>query len=567
MLKIQCCAVKARRIPLILSCCFFLTGSGKKLSEADIDFELVKKFLKGVGSGLLHQQGDKKPIHYYERLNLVTQVGETSVGGKMVPLFVPRNVALLFFHPGPHDFFSGAKTEIAIYTHEDVVTKEKTITGPIDQQIQAAMSFILETTKEEARREFVAYPVRALREAVVNAFHHRGYEACDYNPIKIHIKPNCIDVVSYPGPDPSLKPEHFSEENEVPYVPSRNRRIAEFLKDRKLAEGRFTGVRTIYRSMKKNENPKPTFAFSQTFFHVRLPGHPKYIVYSIARKVDNLCAKGDKRDAIKLLKEFLDEQLKDTPSFLGFEMLISKLLDLLDNDMKHPFMKPYERSITEKLRRLIPLTKQLSNWCDSKKPLDISTGVRIVERLVEEGANYEHVESAVRKAVELYKNKGLQPLASSQNAHKLFEAMGRELTKANGYVAYHVACCKFNLYRLTAKSMQARKDRLDYLKEAEDYVDKAILLTNEEHKHQLAKQYRQLGYIHFQLHIIQSSTVEQVISFYEKARKYNPWIEINQFYIPLEYQPNFRQFRRPEHILDFLELAYNYRAFIDNLES
>lgn len=300
----------------------------------------------------------------------------------MVPLFVPRNVALLFFHPGPHDFFSGAKTEIAIYTHEDVVTKEKTITGPIDQQIQEAMSFILETTKEEARREFVAYPVRALREAVVNAFHHRGYEACDYNPIKIHIKPNCIDVVSYPGPDPSLKPEHFSEENEVPYVPSRNRRIAEFLKDRKLAEGRFTGVRTIYRSMKKNENPKPTFAFSQTFFHVRLPGHPKYIVYSIARKVDNLCAKGDKRDAIKLLQEFLDEQLKETPSFLGFETLIAKLLDLLDNDMKHPFMKPYKRSITEKLRRLIPLTKELHNWCDSKKPLDISTGVGIVEKLV-----------------------------------------------------------------------------------------------------------------------------------------------------------------------------------------
>ena len=59
-----------------------------------------------------------------------------------------------------------------------------------------------------------------------------------------------------------------------------------------------------------------------------------------------------------------------------------------------------------------------------------------------------------------------------------------------------------------------------------------ILLTNEEHKHQLAKQYRQLGCIHSRLQVIQKSTEEQVNEFYEKARKYNPWIEINQVYIP-----------------------------------
>ena len=565
MLKIQCCAVKARTILLILSYSFFFsTGSGKKLSEADIDFELVKKFLKGIGSQLLNQQGDKKPIYYYKRLNLVTHVGDASDGGKMVPVFVPRNIALLFFHPSPHDFFSGAKTEIAIYTHEGEVTEEKLITGPIDQQVHKTLSFIWQTTKEEAHHEFVAYPVQALREAVVNAFHHRGYEVCDNNPIKIYIKPNCIDVVSYPGPDPSLKPEHFFEENEVPYVPSRNRRIAEFLRERKLAEGRFTGVKAIYRSMKNNNNPKPTFNFHQSYFHVRLPGHPKYVVYSIVQKVDNLCAKGDKHNAIKLLKEYLDKQLKDTPSF---EMLISKLLYLLDNDMKHPFVKPYEHSITQKVRRLIPLTKELYNWCDSKEPLDISAGVRIVERLVEEGAKYEDVEAAVRKAVELYKKKGQQPLASSQKAHKLFEAMGQQLTTANGYVAYHVACCKFNLYTLTVKSMQMRKDLVGYLREAEDYVYKAISLTNEEHKDQLAKQYRQRGYIHFQLHIIQSATVEQVISFYEKARKYNPWIEINQLYIPAKYKPIFQGFRTSEHILDLLGLTFNFRAFIDNFDS
>ena len=39
------------------------------------------------------------------------------------------------------------------------------------------------------------------------------------NVIKIHIRPDCIYVISYPGPSPT----------EVTEVPSRNRKIARFL--------------------------------------------------------------------------------------------------------------------------------------------------------------------------------------------------------------------------------------------------------------------------------------------------------------------------------------------------
>lgn len=187
----------------------------------------MKAFLKGIGSNLLEQ--GKDPVYFYKRLNLLTNVGDKRDGDMLLPVFVPKNVALLFFHPTPHEFLRGARTEIALYSHDDV-TEEKQVTGPIDQQIDEILSFILKTTKEEARHEFVAYPERALREAVVNAFYHRSYEPSDCDPIKIHIKPNCIDVISYPGPNPILKEEHFTEGNEVPNVPSRNRRIAELLK-------------------------------------------------------------------------------------------------------------------------------------------------------------------------------------------------------------------------------------------------------------------------------------------------------------------------------------------------
>ena len=72
-------------------------------------------------------------------------------------------------------------------------------------------------------------PERDPREAVVNAFHHRGYEDCNYDAIKIHIRPDCIDVISYPGPSPTLTKANKTKSSKVTEVPSRNRKIAGFL--------------------------------------------------------------------------------------------------------------------------------------------------------------------------------------------------------------------------------------------------------------------------------------------------------------------------------------------------
>ena len=499
----------------------------------------MKKFLTGIKSKLLEQQ-HRGPVHLFNRLNLLKQFGDKRVGDVLQPVWVPKNVALLFFHLTPDEFFRGARTEIALYTHDDE-TEEVQITGPIDQQIDEVLSFILMTTKEKARHEFVAYPERALREAVVNAFYHRSYEHCHCDPVKIHIKPNCIDVISYPGPNPALKEEHFTEGNEVPCVPSRNRRIAEFLKERKLAEGRFTGVRTIFKTMKQNNNPKPFFFFSSEHFHVRLPGHPKYIAYSILRDVDNLCAKGEIEEAVKLLKEFLDDHLFDEHPFTCSDMLIRKLLELNENDASHPNVQPYERFISEKLKRRIPLITELCKWSVAEEMQDISTGVKIVKNLVVEGATCEDLQSATFKAVQLCQersNDSQQVLDAVQNAHKLFEAMG-DLTQTNAYVAFQFANCKFNLYVKTCHGDKERKDLIRYLKEAEDYVNKATQLTNEEYKHHLATQYRLLGYIHSQLFLIQKSTEQKIITYYDKARKYDPEIRINSVFLPAGYRSQY----------------------------
>ena len=91
----------------------------------------------------------------------------------------------------------------------------------------------------------------------------------------------------------------------VPPVPSRNRRIGEFLKELRLAEGRGTGIPKIYRKMNENGSPRPIFEFdeSRTYFRVILPAHPQYVVIHALRESAHLWAAGERQRAIENLEE------------------------------------------------------------------------------------------------------------------------------------------------------------------------------------------------------------------------------------------------------------------------
>ena len=252
------------------------------LSEDCIHANLVHTFLRAVNSKLYKKVQEGKPdICFYKRLKLVKEVGDKRIGNEIVPLFVPKNVALLFFHQRPHDFFTGAKTEIAVFTNESDICERKLVTGPIDQQISQTLSIITRNTLDHA------YPAKAIQEAVVNAVLHRGYENSDSNPIKISIKPNGIDIVSYPGPNCDLKVEHFSQQCKRPNVPMRNQRIAEFLAKLKLIEGFGTGIETIFEVMKENGNPEPSFDFGSSYFQVHLPSCTEHTTSPTEQENDN----------------------------------------------------------------------------------------------------------------------------------------------------------------------------------------------------------------------------------------------------------------------------------------
>jgi ATP-dependent DNA helicase RecG len=227
----------------------------------------------------------------------------------------PRNVALLFFSEDPDVYFPGARIEIAQFRDGaggDLI-ETRTFRGPLPQQIRQTLDFLSSLTSELTRKvrgraeadRFVAFPVEAMEEAIVNAVFHRGYDSPP-EPTKVALYPDRLEITSFPGPVPGLRPEHLAPGGRPPQLPARTPRVGELLKSLRLAETWHTGVPTIRRKMKENGSPEPAFDFDEmgrTYFRVTLPAHPGYVVVHALREGAGLWHQGERDRAIRHLVE------------------------------------------------------------------------------------------------------------------------------------------------------------------------------------------------------------------------------------------------------------------------
>ena len=151
---------------------------------------------------------------------------------------------------------------------------------------------------------WVSYPLPALRETLVNALYHRGYDVDQPEPTKVYLYPSRVEVISYPGPVAGIEPRHLVANARVRAVPARNRRIGEFLKELGLAEGRLSGLPKVFRAMESNGSPAPHYEFDEqrTFFQATLPAHPEYAALSALRDAAHLRALGDHAEALRRIE-------------------------------------------------------------------------------------------------------------------------------------------------------------------------------------------------------------------------------------------------------------------------
>ena len=241
----------------------------------DLSRELMREFLKDVGSDLAAKARRMPLVELGRQMNVVG-------GSKEAPF--PLNVGLLFFNTEPHKFFPATQIDVVWFPDGAGGDKftEKEFRGPLPRMLRESLdyirrNYISETViKHHDRAEATRvenFPFPAIEEAVVNAVYHRGYDVRE--PVEVRIYRDELIILSYPGPDRSvrLKQLRAGKANPRRY---RNRRIGEFLKELEFTEGRSTGIPKIMRAMRDNGSPPAEFEFDEdhSYFMVRLPVQP-----------------------------------------------------------------------------------------------------------------------------------------------------------------------------------------------------------------------------------------------------------------------------------------------------
>ncbi|MGN0830906.1 MAG: ATP-binding protein [Candidatus Ornithospirochaeta sp.] len=186
----------------------------------------------------------------------------------------------------------------------------KRFDGTIPQMLETAIAFVKQNMStstiidENGRRKDISeYPVKAIREIILNALIHRDYSIHTENePIRIEMYPTRIEI-SNPG---GLYGRLTIDELGKTKGDIRNPFIAAALEILIETENRYSGIPTIYSEMKKAGLPEPKFENNRGTFKVTLY-NKKAIKKDIQSRIIDFCKKPRSKDV--LAKEFgFDEQ-------------------------------------------------------------------------------------------------------------------------------------------------------------------------------------------------------------------------------------------------------------------
>lgn len=150
----------------------------------------------------------------------------------------------------------------------------KRIDGTISEMLKLAISFVVSNIKKATRingsgvrEDILEYPIKAIREIILNALIHRDYSIHTENePIRLTIYDDRIEV-SNPG---GLYGRLSLEELGKTHSDIRNPFIASILETLEITENRYSGIPTIYAEMEKAGLMEPKFECIRGTFKVTL---------------------------------------------------------------------------------------------------------------------------------------------------------------------------------------------------------------------------------------------------------------------------------------------------------
>ena len=170
----------------------------------------------------------------------------------------------------------------------------KRIEGTISQMLDEAMYFVKRNMREKTiidkngkRNDKPQYPVKAVREAVLNALMHRDYSIhTEGTPVRIIMYSDRMEIINEGGLYGKLTIDSLGKM----HADTRNQTLANILEILKIAENRYSGIPTIRMEMQEHHHPEPIFKDNRGSFFVILENRMKIQIESSKLKTRDIQA-------------------------------------------------------------------------------------------------------------------------------------------------------------------------------------------------------------------------------------------------------------------------------------
>lgn len=229
----------------------------------------------------------------------ITKGGKPTLAGLMCfsiypQAYYPQLCITAVALPGTEQGISGINDERFI--------DNKRITGSIPEMLDSAVDFVRRNSRNitiidsNGRRiDKPEYPVKAVREAILNALVHRDYSSYTENiPVRIEMYRDRLEIINSGGLYGNISINELGQVR----PDTRNPALANILEVLHYTENRYSGIPTIMNEFASNNFPMPVFSVKHGDFKVVM----RNIFYSdnisIEEAVLDFCSKPRSRDEI-----------------------------------------------------------------------------------------------------------------------------------------------------------------------------------------------------------------------------------------------------------------------------
>ena len=267
--------------------------SDEPMSEYEIySYEAFRKRIRDdirtVGNRKFHMINEKRMEDYLtavrnERRNLADNVSEEEILELMgiTSDGIPTLAGLMTFSKYPQAYFPQlCITAISLPgTEQGTVGDDgerfldnRRITGAIPEMLEEAVEFVRKNSRTKTiiddngrRADKPEYPIKAVREAILNALVHRDYSVHTENiPIRIEMYRDRMEVINSGGLYGKISIDALGKV----HPETRNAALANMLELLNVTENRYSGIPTMRSEFAKAGLPAPLFSVSHGEFKV-----------------------------------------------------------------------------------------------------------------------------------------------------------------------------------------------------------------------------------------------------------------------------------------------------------